>query len=134
MGKIKKIIKNPYLLLLPLFGSGFFNFLPDKKYISLVYKSIFGQKINWDNPKTYNEKLQWIKIYDRRELYVKLVDKKAVRDYVSSIIGEEYLVPLIGCWETVDDIDFEHLPNKFVLKCNHDSGSIVICTDKKRLM
>lgn len=89
--------------------------------------------LNLDNPHTYNEKLQWIKLFDRNPLYTTLVDKAAVKEYVTSIIGEEYIIPTLGIWKRFDDINFDELPNQFVLKCTHDSGGLVICKDKKNL-
>ncbi len=105
-------------------------FLPDKFYLKLYYRLIFKRKLDLNNPITYNEKLQWLKLYDRKEEYVKLVDKYEVREYIKEKIGEEYLVPIYGVWDKFDDIDFDKLPNKFVLKCTHDSGGVVICKDK----
>ena len=104
--------------------------LPDKTYLSLIYKLNLDNKINWDNPKTFNEKLQWLKLYDRRPEYTTMVDKHAVKEYVTNIIGEEYIIPTLGVWERFDDIDFDSLPEKFVLKCTHDSGSTIICKNK----
>lgn len=94
------------------------------------YERKTGKKIDIDNPKTYNEKIQWTKIYDHNPLYTALADKLKVRDYIKDKIGEQYLVPLLGYWKNFDDIDFNKLPNQFVLKCNHDSGSVIICKDK----
>ena len=104
--------------------------LPDKLYLSLLYKSRFGKKLDWQNPKTFNEKLQWLKLYDRRPKYTTYVDKYKVREYIAKTIGEEYLIPLLGVWDNPDEIDFAKLPNQFVLKCNHDSGGLCICKDK----
>lgn len=106
--------------------------VPDKLYLSLQYKTIFGETINWKNPTTFNEKLQWLKLNHRKQEYVKLVDKYAVKDYVSHIIGKEYIVPTLGVWDRFEDIDFATLPNQFALKCTHDSGSVVICQDKEK--
>lgn len=106
--------------------------LSDKLYLKLKYYQRMGKKLNLDSPKTFNEKLQWLKLYDRNTLYTKLVDKYEVREYIVNSIGEEYLIPLIGVWDDFDDIDFGALPNKFVLKCTHDSGGIVICEDKTK--
>lgn len=107
--------------------------LPDKQYISLMYLRKMGKKMNWKNPQTFNEKLQWLKLYDRNPLYTQLVDKYLVKDYIRENLGEEYVIPTIGCWERFDDIDFDALPNQFVLKCTHDSGGLVICQDKAKL-
>lgn len=108
-------------------------FLPDKTYIKLYYRLNVKRKLNLKNPKTFNEKLQWLKFNDRDPFYAVVVDKYKVREYIKETIGEKYLIPLIGDWDCFDDIDFEKLPNKFVLKCNHDSGGLVICTDKNKL-
>lgn len=109
------------------------SFLPDKLYISLYYRLRVGRKIDWENPCTFNEKLQWLKFNYRFPLQTIVSDKLLVRDYVASIIGEDYLIPLLGRWNQFEQIDFNSLPNRFVLKCNHDSGGLVICQDKKEL-
>ena len=103
--------------------------LPDKIYLKKLYKEKMGKELNLKNPKTFNEKLNWLKLYDRRPEYTMMVDKYRAREYIKEKIGEEYLVPLIGVYDSVDEIDFEALPNQFVLKCNHDS-EVVICKDK----
>ena len=108
-------------------------FLPDKAYIKLYYRFRVGRKLDIKNPTTLNEKLQWMKFNYRFPLQSIVSDKLLVRDYVADKIGGEFLIPLIGTWEKFDDIDFEKLPNKFVLKCNHDSGGLVVCTDKNNL-
>lgn len=105
-------------------------FIPDKLYLKLKYRLIFKKKLNIENPQTFNEKLQWLKLYDRNPLYTKLSDKYEVREYVKNVIGAEYLVPLFGVYNRFDEIDFEKLPNKFVIKCTHDSGGVVICKNK----
>lgn len=107
--------------------------LPDKVYLKLIYRVNMRKPLNLKNPQTYNEKLQWLKLYNRRPEYTNLVDKYAVRDYVSKKIGTDYLIPLLGVWENVDKINFESLPEQFVLKCNHDSGGLIICKDKSSL-
>lgn len=126
-----EIIKNPLLLIVKCKSTPLFRWIPDKKYIELYYRAALGKKLNLDNPKTFNEKLQWLKLYDRKEEYSTLADKYEVREYVLNTLGEQYLVPLVGGpWERFDDIDFSKLPEKFVLKCTHDSGSVFICKDK----
>lgn len=90
-----------------------------------------GYPLDLDNPKTFNEKIQWLKLYDRRPEYTTMVDKYEVKKYVGSLIGEDYIIPTLGVWDRVEDIDFDSLPNQFVLKCTHDSGGISICRDKK---
>lgn len=108
-------------------------FLPDKTYIKLYYHLRVGRKLNIDNPETLNEKLQWLKFNYRFPLQTVVSDKLLVRDYVKEKIGDKYLIPLLGTWEHFDDIDFSLLPEKFVLKCNHDSGSLIICKDKAKV-
>lgn len=105
----------------------------DEFYLKVIYFLTFRKKLNLDNPQTFNEKLQWLKLYDRRPEYTIMVDKYAVRKYVAEKIGNEYLIPLLGVWNDPDDIDFDSLPNQFVLKCNHDSGGICICKDKSKI-
>lgn len=108
----------------------FFDWMPDKLYLKLCYKCKLGKNLNLKNPQSFNEKLQWLKLYDRRPEYIAMVDKYAVKDYVASIIGAEYIIPTLGVWDRFEDIDFDSLPNQFVLKCTHDSGGLVICKDK----
>lgn len=105
----------------------------DKKYLKILYRINFGKKLNLDNPQTYNEKLQWLKLYNQRPEYTDMVDKIKVKKFVADKIGEEYIIPTLGVWDNPDDIDFDQLPDKFVLKCNHDSGGLCICTDKSAL-
>lgn len=107
--------------------------LPDKLYLSLVYYKHFKQFPNFRNPETFNEKLQWLKLYDRREEFTTMVDKYAVKQYIAERIGEKHIIPLIGVWDCFEEIDFEKLPNQFVLKCTHDSHGVIICEDKKKL-
>ncbi len=115
------------------FGSrGYFNFLSDEEYIRRMFEAKMGYSLNLDDPKTFNEKLQWLKLYDRKSIYSTMVDKYAVKEYVSSIIGEEYIIPTIGVWDCFEDINFDQLPNQFVLKCTHDSGGLVIVKDKTK--
>lgn len=129
MNLIFKIIQNPYRLFARLIIERA-RFLSDKAYLNIVYRACFGKPINWENPQTYNEKLQWLKLYDRNPLYTTLVDKYEVKKYVAERIGEEHVIPTLGIWERFDDIDFDALPNQFVLKCTHDSGGLVIVKDK----
>ncbi|MBQ7107685.1 MAG: glycosyl transferase [Clostridia bacterium] len=108
--------------------------LPDKTHIKMRFKLKMGKKLNLENPQTFNEKLQWLKLYDRKPIYTTMVDKVAVRDYITKTIGEEYLIPCLGVWDSPDDIDFDLLPEQFVLKCNHNSGlGMCICKDKSKL-
>ena len=105
--------------------------MSDKKVLENLYYFTFKKNINWDNPQTFNEKLQWLKLHDRNYEYNKMVDKYLVRDYIKNELGEEYLIPLIGVYDNFKEIDFSKLPNQFVIKCNHDSGGLVFCKDKK---
>lgn len=130
--KWKDIILHPERILFSIGMRGGFHFLDDRTYLKLMYRCMFGKKLNLDHPVTYNEKLQWLKLYDRNPLYRTLVDKYKVKSYVAGLIGEKYIIPTLGVWDSFDDIDFDRLPDQFVLKCTHDSGGIVICKDKKR--
>lgn len=107
--------------------------LSDKLYLRLLFKLRVGYSLNLDNPQTFSEKLQWLKLYNRKPEYTRMVDKYEVKKYVADIIGEQYIIPTLGVWERVEDIDFDSLPNQFVLKCTHDSGGLVICRDKNKL-
>lgn len=109
---------------------GLLHWVSDSSFLKMAYWLQFGEKLNLENPQTFNEKLQWLKINDHRPEYVKLVDKVAVKEYVSERIGQEYVIPTLGVWKRPDEIEWDNLPNQFVLKWNHDSGSIVICKDK----
>ncbi len=110
----------------------FLNWIPDEIYIAVLYRLKTGKRLNLNHPKSYNEKMQWLKLHDRKPFYTMLVDKDAVKAYVSTVLGDEYIIPTIGKWDNADDIDFGVLPNQFVLKCNHDSGSVLICRDKRQ--
>lgn len=107
-------------------------FIPDKPYLKICYRLKTHKKLNLNNPQTFNEKMQWLKLYNRNPQYTTMVDKYKVREYISKKIGEEYLIPLAGGpYKSVDEIKLEALPEQFVLKCNHDSNSVIICKDKK---
>lgn len=128
--KVKKILKNPISIVPALGMRGRLKWLGDTTYLKLCYKSRFGEKLNLINPKTYNEKLQWLKLNYRNSNYTDLVDKYIVKDIVSNNIGAQYIVPLIGVYDSFDDINFGVLPNKFVLKLNHNSSGVFICKNK----
>ena len=108
------------------------NILPSKWYLKLKYRIYLGEKLNLRNPRKFNEKLQWLKLYDRKPEYTNLVDKYEVKKIVRDLIGEKYLIKTLGIYNKYEEIDFEKLPNKFVIKCTHDSGGIVICKDKSK--
>lgn len=131
--KFNKIKNDPTLLIGLMNSKGLFRFMSDEHWVKFMYRVKLGKKLNLENPQTYNEKLQWMKLYYFNPLYTKLADKYSVRQYIADKIGEEYLIPLIGVYKNFDDIDFESLPDQFVMKCTHDSGGIVVCTDKSKL-
>lgn len=132
--KILKCIINRDYRFNVLSNYGFYNSMDDEKYLKRKFKSIMHKELDLDNPKTFNEKLQWLKLNNRNEFYTTVVDKYKVRDYIKKELGEEYLIPLIGVWDSPNDIDFDSLPNQFVLKCNHNSGlGMCICKDKSKL-
>lgn len=105
-------------------------FLSDKSYLKLIYRLRMGIKLNLDNPASFTEKLQWLKLYDHNPLYTKLADKHSVRKYIEEKVGEEHLVPLLGVYNSFSEIDFSSLPSSFVIKPTNDSGSCVICYNK----
>ena len=113
---------------------GKLNGLSDEKYLKKVFYANMGKKLDLNNPATYSEKLQWQKLYDRRPEYTMMVDKIEVKKYVAEKLGEQYIIPTLGTWDDPDKIDFDALPERFVLKCNHNSGKgMVICKDKQSL-
>lgn len=128
-----KKLKSPKEIILFLESRGFFDFLSDENYLKLFYRIRTGKKLNLENPQTFNEKIQWLKLNDRRDIYTTMVDKYKVKKYVANLIGEEHIISTLGIWENINDIDFESLPNKFVLKCTHDSGGVIVCSDKSKL-
>lgn len=135
--QIDKVMDNPRIAIwyaTLLFGKKR-RFLSDKAYSSLLWWVKNGTIINWERPEGFNEKLQWLKIYDRKDRYIQLVDKFKVREYVSDTIGKDYLIPLVGgVWYSTKEIDFDNLPNEFVLKCTHNSGEgMVVCRNKQNL-
>ena len=110
------------------------NWLPDKAFLKAAFRARFGRKLNLNKPETFNEKMQWMKLYNRKPEYTMMVDKYLVRNYVREKIGEKYLIPLLGVWDDSDKIDFDKLPMQFVLKCNHNSGlGMCICKNTGKL-
>ncbi len=109
--------------------------IPDKLQIEAYYRLEMGKKLDLKRPKTMNEKLQWLKLYSRKEMYRPFVDKIKVKEIVAKKIGKKYVVPILGVWDSFDDIDFDKLPEKFVLKTNHSGGNVgvVIVPDKSKL-
>jgi len=115
-----------YLLYIPVIR----NVCPDSWYVRCQYRYKMGKKLNLKDPRTFNEKIQWLKLNDRDPVYTKMSDKCQARTFVSDRLGENYLIPLIGEYDDFDDIDFTKFPQQFVIKCSHDSGSVVIVKDK----
>lgn len=130
---LEVIKKNPYRILISLIGNKHFKWIPDELFLKTVYYLRTKEKLNLETPKTYNEKLQVLKIIQKNPEFTDLVDKLKVRNYVEEKIGGKYLVPLINEYNSVEEIDFQSLPNSFVLKSTHDSGGVVICADKSKL-
>ena len=133
MNKYIEFIFNPRFRHSILNSRGVYKNVSDRKVIEKEFKLTFGRKLDLDNPQTFNEKLQWLKLYNRKPIYTTMVDKYEAKKYVADIIGEEYIIPTLGVWDRFEDIDFDALPDQFVLKCTHDSGGLVICKDKSKL-
>ena len=131
--KAIKLIENPSKLVIRLNENGFHWLFSDRFLLKTMFKYKFGKELDLDNPKTFNEKLQWLKLYNRKPEYTKMVDKYEAKKYVADIVGEEYIIPPLGVWDRFEDIDFDYLPDQFVLKCTHDSGGLIICRDKSKL-
>jgi hypothetical protein len=128
--RIKRIIENPNLMIVKIIWllKGYFS--TDETYLKLVYFFALKRRLYLEKPVTYTEKIQWLKLYDRRPEYTKMVDKYEAKSYVANLIGDKYIIPTLGVWNNFSDIDFGSLPNQFVLKTTHDSGGVVICSDK----
>ena len=132
--KIKKVLRKPGLVVQKLLETKCSRLLTDQGHVKLYYWARTGKKLRLKDPVTFNEKLQWMKLYDRRDLYRICADKLQVRQYVAEKLGEEYLIPRLGSWENPEQIDFDQLPDQFVLKCNHNSGlGMCICKNKAEL-
>lgn len=129
MRNVKEYLNSPRLLAISLLMRfGFW--IPDSIYLRMMYYLKTGESLHLKHTVTFNEKLQWLKLYNRKPEYTKMVDKVAVKEYVAKVIGEEFVIPTLGVWNSLEDIDFDKLPKQFVLKCNHDSGGIIVCKDK----
>lgn len=131
---IKQIINNPKRLLEIALNRSC-NILPEWIYLSLKYRMIMGKWPDVRHPKTFTEKLQWLKIHDHNPEYTKMVDKYAVKDWVAGIIGDQYIIPTLGCWDSPEEIEWDKLPQKFVLKITHGGGGngVILCRDKDSL-
>lgn len=131
--RVVKILKDPRLLFLTAGHRGLLNWMDDETYLKIAFKIRMGERLHLDDPQTFNEKLQWLKLHDRNPLYTTMVDKHEAKQYVGGLIGEKHIIPTIGLWNSVEQIDVDQLPEQFVLKCTHDSGGLVICKDKSEL-
>lgn len=130
INKIVKFLKNPCILFCFLTRLGLLRHLSDEKCLKLLYIGTYGRKLNLNNPKLFSEKLQWLKLYDRDSSYSKMVDKYEAKKYVAQIIGDEYIIPTLGVWDTTEEIEFDILPEQYILKCTHDCGSFIKCKKK----
>lgn len=133
VNKLCKFVLNKDYRFLVLAGRGWKAKLAAEPFLKQMYRIHMGRELNLENPSTYTEKLQWLKLYDHRPEYTRMVDKYSVKEYIAETIGEEYVIPLLGVWERVEDIDFDRLPRQFVLKTTHDSGGLIVCKDKAKL-
>lgn len=131
--KIKRALSNPKIIKRYILKNFLSPFLPDKTYLKALFRVEMGYKLDLENPKTFSEKLQWLKLYDRKPEYTIMVDKYAAKDYVAKQIGKEYIIPTLGVWDRAEDIEWDKLPKRFVLKTTHDSGTAIIVKDKDTL-
>lgn len=132
--KIIRTLEDPKKIIPFLASKGCFNFLSDKLYLKLMYTGNTGKILHYNHPERFNEKIQWLKLNDRRDIYTILADKIAVKDYISNLFGEDYIIKTLGVWDKPEDINFDMLPKQFVLKCNHNSGlGMCICKDKTKI-
>ena len=127
------LLTDPAARIKSLAVRGYYRRLSDEAYLRKAFKTIAGYDLCLETPRTFNEKLQWLKLHDRNPLYCTLADKYAVKEYVGRIIGAEHIIPTLGVWERFEDIDFDALPHRFVLKCTHNSGGTVLVKDKRRM-
>lgn len=136
MSKLKtaiRLLKNPCVFIIGLDRNGFTKWMPDTLFARISFRGLMGEKLNLKHPETFNEKLQWLKVYDHKPEYSMMVDKIRAKDIVGKMIGDEHIVPCYGVWTRGEEIDFNTLPQRFVLKCNHDQGSVILVKDKDRL-
>ena len=133
MGIVKSLVRyctDPDYRFLFNIKRGLYANMPDEEYLKRRFHASRGYDMDFDNPQTFSEKLQWLKLHDHNPVYTTLVDKIEVKQYIKEAIGESYLIPTLGVWNSAEDIGFEKLPSQFVLKCTHDSGRVFICRDK----
>lgn len=131
MNSLKHYIANPRHFALAIINR--MTWLPDNVFLQLRFYFENGEHLHLSNPQTFQEKIQWLKLYRRKPIFTTMVDKLAVKDYVKNLIGEEHVIPTLGVWNNFDEIDFDELPDKFVLKTTHGGGNggVVVCRDKK---
>lgn len=130
IARIPYYLRNPQKILFPL-ALKHPRLFPDKQFLRIIYRQLMGTELNLKHPQTFSEKLQWLKLYDRNPLYTQMVDKYEAKRYVANIIGDEYIIQTLAVYDSTKEIDIDALPDRFVLKCTHDSGSVAICKDKK---
>ncbi len=131
--KLIRYVLDPDYRFLVNAGRGKYDSMPDEEYLKHRYKAVLKRELNLDTPQSFNEKLQWLKLYDRQPEHAIMVDKYEAKRYVAEKLSPELIIPTLGVWNSVDEIDFSQLPNKFVLKCTHDSSGLVVCKDKSKL-
>ncbi len=129
--KIFSIINNRDYRFLFFAGRGCYKAWPDDEYLKRIYKAITKEDLDLEEPHNFNQKMQWLKIHDRKDIYTQCADKYMVKELVGKSIGDEYIIPTLGVWSHAKDVDFQKLPDKFVLKTTHDSGGVIICRDKR---
>lgn len=130
--KVRRYLKSPYYALGDDLSKTHPEWMSDRYFIRVFWHQIFGYALDLNHPQTFNEKIQWMKLYDHDSRYPDLIDKLKVKEWVKGVIGEQYVIPTYAVYDTPDDITLDALPDQFVLKCNHDSGGLVICTDKSK--
>lgn len=128
--RLTDIIKNPLKIIFHFGMHGRFRFLSDEKFLKIMYYCKFNKKLDLDNPKTFNEKMQWLKLHNRKPEYTKMVDKYEAKQYAGSLLGTDIIIPTLAIWDSCEEIDIAVLPEQFVMKCTHDSHTVFICRDK----
>jgi hypothetical protein len=131
--QVLKYIKDPVFRFSIDTKRGRFDKLSDEDFVKKAFKLRMGYDLDLDNPQSFNEKLQWLKLYNRKPEYTRMVDKYEAKIIIEKSIGKEYIIPTYGVWNNTKEIDFSSLPNQFVIKCTHNSGGLIVCRDKKTL-
>ena len=133
MGRIIRYFKDKDFRIHVNTKLGFYKNMSDGDYLRMLFKADLGYDPDFNNPRTFCEKLQWLKLHNRKDEYTVMADKYLAKQYVTDKVGSQYVVPLLGVWDRFDDIDFDALPDQFVLKTNHDSGTVIVCRDKSQM-